>query len=444
MDNLIVSYISCAHLFEFILAYIFLDRDGLKLKVNYLFIFFILCFSFYVNLSFIMLDRLILFIFLFTLSFKNSNALYHSLLTLDVAFIIEVITSRMLFFIFKKANFIISMNAFKQIYFLLFIILLTTLVIWIMVYVFKQWIYPKLINYKLETITAYVLTFFILSYQLYEILFFYTDNMTFFRNFLVIFYVIFFIFFILIVHTFKKNERLYIETQQNQLEYSMMIKYANELQTQYKKIRQFRHDYINILTSMEGYLEQNNIEDLKKYYNDNIKTTKDLLKPTILHLDELQKIECIEIKSILVTKLIDAEDKKIDVQLEITDTIPKFIPVDSIVLIRIIGILFDNAIEELEALEGGQLRVAIFIKENNLTIIIQNSIRETIEPLHVLKQEGFSTKGKDRGMGLSNVHHLIQSEKGILLETSISDEYFIQKIIIPGEWGNHSAIYFYL
>lgn len=379
-----------------------------------------------------MLDRLILFIFLFILSYKNSNALYSSLITVDVAFIIEIITSGLLSFIFKTINFNISMNAVKQTYLLLFIFLFTIVVIGIMVLVFKQWIYPKLINFKLEKTIAFLLTFFILSYQLYEILFFYTNRDTFFLNFLIIFYVVFFLCFVLIVHTFKKNERLYAETQQSKLEYDAMLKYADEIQNEYKKIRKFRHDYINILTSIEGYLEQNNIEELKKYYNDNIKATKDLLKSNILHLDDLKKIECIEIKSILVTKLIDAEEKKIDVQIEVTDTIPKDIDVDSIVLIRIIGIILDNALEELETLDGGSLLVALFVKQQDLTIVIQNSIRQSIEPLHVLKKEGFSTKGENRGMGLSNIQHLIQAEKRMVLETSIRDDSFIQKIIITG------------
>lgn len=236
-----------------------------------------------------MLDRLILFIFLFILSYKNSNALYSSLITVDVAFIIEIITSGLLSFIFKTINFNISMNAVKQTYLLLFIFLFTIVVIGIMVLVFKQWIYPKLINFKLEKTIAFLLTFFILSYQLYEILFFYTNRDTFFLNFLIIFYVVFFLCFVLIVHTFKKNERLYAETQQSKLEYDAMLKYADEIQNEYKKIRQFRHDYINILTSIEGYLEQNNIDELKKYYNDNIKATKDLLQSNILHLDDLKK-----------------------------------------------------------------------------------------------------------------------------------------------------------
>ena len=112
------------------------------------------------------------------------------------------------------------------------------------------------------------------------------------------------------------------------------------------------------------------------------------------------------------------------------ETIPSDLSVDPVVLIRILGILLDNAIEELESLNEGELLVGIFIMNGDLMFIIQNTVRENMEPLYLLKKEGFSTKGDNRGFGLANVEELILLEQRLLLETTATNEVFIQKITI--------------
>ncbi|MFS7004518.1 GHKL domain-containing protein [Carnobacterium maltaromaticum] len=122
--------------------------------------------------------------------------------------------------------------------------------------------------------------------------------------------------------------------------------------------------------------------------------------------------------------------KKIDVQIEVSENISKNIPIDPVILIRILGILLDNAIEELETLTYGKLLVGIFTINSDLVFIIQNNVREDIESVQLLKKQGYSTKGETRGIGLANVEELISLEPRLLLETTIKDKLFIQKIII--------------
>ncbi len=177
-------------------------------------------------------------------------------------------------------------------------------------------------------------------------------------------------------------------------------------------------------------MDQDKIEELKTFYHTNVKQTKTLFKTNMLRLDDLQKIDCIEIKSILTTKLITAQEKQIDVQIEVNEQIPENLSVDPIILIRILGILLDNAIEELESLKEGRLLVGVFTMKSDVIFIIQNTVRENVEPLHLLKKEGFSTKGTNRGLGLSNIEELILLEQRLLLETTITNEVFIQKITI--------------
>lgn len=294
----------------------------------------------------------------------------------------------------------------------------------------QKWILSRINFGKKETVISYSLTLCLLAYQTYWLIAIYSEHTPLLKIFIIVFYTILITPILSFIQTLKKNEELKLQAHQRKIEYDIMSKYAEEVKEQYQKIRTFRHDYINILSSIEYYLEQNKIEELKIFYHAHVKQTKTLFKKNMLRLDDLQKIEAIEIQSILATKLIMAQEKKIDVQIEVSENIPKNMPVDPVILIRILGILLDNAIEELESLTSGKLLVGVFTINNDFIFIIQNTIREDIESLQLLKKQGYSTKGKNRGIGLSNVDQLISLEPSLLLETTIKNKVFIQKIII--------------
>jgi len=122
--------------------------------------------------------------------------------------------------------------------------------------------------------------------------------------------------------------------------------------------------------------------------------------------------------------------ENIHVQLELNNDIYFKEKIDIIVLVRILGIFLDNSIEELKYLEKGNLSIAIFLIEKDTYIIIENTTKNDMQSLHEIKKEGFSTKGKDRGLGLSNADQLIQKYPYLLWETSIEKNKFIQTLII--------------
>ncbi len=428
MSKLLINYISFSHLFEFTIAYFLLDKMYLKGKINYILIIFFLFFSTYIGKHISNLDTLILLIFYFILSLTNSKNVTHSLLIVDISYLVGTFINNLM-----RPIFLIIINYSSliiQIFCLLFIIFITVSLIFIISWILRKLILPKINTTLKELYISYLLTFFLIAYQSYWLINNYSNNKIFFKWFVLTFYIIFIILMIFILQSFIYNEELKLETQKQKLEYDIMQKYAEEVKKQYLDIRKFRHDYINILSSIEYYLNNNKLEELKHFYKTNIKQTKSIFKSSMLRLEDIQKINSLEIKSILTTKLITAQERGIDVQIEVNDDIPAKLPVDSIVLIRILGILLDNAIEELVSLKDGKLLVGIFTLNEDIFIIIQNTVRKNMEPLSLLKKEGFSTKGDNRGLGLSNVDNLVHLEKFLLLETVITNDVFIQKIII--------------
>lgn len=429
MTNIIITYVTFSHLVGFTLAYFMLDQLYLKNKINYVLVPLIMLLGIYVGSTLAYIDTLILFLFFFFLSIKNSSKknVAHSLLVVSTAYFLEMMTTELFRPLFFQ---IIAAKQFCEQIFLLFLILATTIsIISIVSWLINKWVFPS-IRGKNLSVLSYLLTMFLLAYQTYGLLTIYIDNIPLLKDFILIFYGILIALIISVIKTFSKNEILNFQAKQRELEYDMMSKYSEEVKKQYQEIQKFRHDYINILSSIEYYLDHNKIAELKRFYHTNVKQTKTLFKTNILRINDLEKIESLEIRSIVSTKLITAQEKNIDVQIEVNEKIPVNISLDSVILIRILGILLDNAIDELESLKSGSLLVGIFIISGDVVIIIQNTVRENVEPLHLLKKEGFSTRGNSRGLGLSNVQELILLEPQLLLETIIENNLFIQKITI--------------
>ena len=222
-----------------------------------------------------------------------------------------------------------------------------------------------------------------------------------------------------------------IQTEVNRKALQDLQDYTHNLEAMYNGLRSFKHDYINILLSISGYIENGNIDELKDFFENKIFPTKNLIDQGDYKLNQLSNIGVLEIKSLLSAKMIYAHDSGIDVTIDIPDKVDTF-PIDTVDLARILGIFLDNAIEA--ALEAEQPRIGLNIIQNqaDVSIIINNCFRDNGKALHKLKQKGFTTKLGHQGIGLSNAQKIISSYDNILLETTIQCGYFIQHV----ELGN--------
>jgi len=56
-----------------------------------------------------------------------------------------------------------------------------------------------------------------------------------------------------------------IQTEARQRALLDLQDYTHNLEAMYNGLRSFKHDYINILLSMSGYIENNDIDGLKEF-----------------------------------------------------------------------------------------------------------------------------------------------------------------------------------
>ena len=218
-----------------------------------------------------------------------------------------------------------------------------------------------------------------------------------------------------------------IQTEAKQKAMQDLQDYTRNLEAMYNSLRSFKHDYVNILLSLSGYIEDGDLDRLKDFFESKIFPTKNLITGEDYKLNQLSNISVLEIKSLLSAKMIYAHESGIDITIDIPDKVESFL-IDTVDLARILGIFLDNAIEATLETEQPQIGLNIIQNKTGVSIIISNRFRDNGLMLHKLKQKGFSTKIGHQGIGLGNAQKIISSYDNVLLETTMKCDYFTQHI----------------
>ncbi|MBE7347717.1 GHKL domain-containing protein [Staphylococcus epidermidis] len=231
---------------------------------------------------------------------------------------------------------------------------------------------------------------------------------------------------ILLLSAFALREMKYkrkLQEIEAYYEYTLRIESINN------EMRKFRHDYVNILTTLSDYIREDDMPGLRKYFDEHIVPMKDKLKTRSIKMNGIEKLKVREIKGLITTKIIQAQEKRIPISIEVPDEIDR-IDMNTVELSRIIGIITDNAIEASENLEEPLINIAFIDNDESVTFIVMNKCSDDIPKIHELFEQGFSTKGDNRGLGLSTLKELTDSNENVLLDTVIENGYFVQKVEI--------------
>ena len=218
-----------------------------------------------------------------------------------------------------------------------------------------------------------------------------------------------------------------IQTESKQKAMQDLQDYTRNLEAMYNGLRSFKHDYVNILLSLSGYIEDGDMDRLKDFFESRIFPTKNLITGGDYKLNQFSNIGVLEIKSLLSAKMIYAHESGIDITIDIPDKVESFL-IDTVDLARILGIFLDNAVEATLETEQPQIGLNIIQNKTGVSIIISNHFRDNRVMLHKLKQKGFSTKIGHQGIGLWNAQKIISSYDNVLLETTMKCGYFTQHI----------------
>lgn|GEM_PF-3278573 len=219
--------------------------------------------------------------------------------------------------------------------------------------------------------------------------------------------------------TIKHNEELLKNLQT----------YNVSIENLYIEMRHFRHDTTNILSSAYKFIDSNDFAGWKAYFE---KDVSPLYKNICQQSDMFQQFENISsnaVKGLLMLKTLIALDIGSHVKVGIDEQIDN-IGVTDIDMIRMLGIIFDNAIDEARKKVGTEVHLAIIKRNNNLTIHISNEFHGEQPKLAVIFENGYSTKGNGRGVGLNDLRRLTNNYDTVFLQTYIDGNKFVQELNI--------------
>ena len=230
-----------------------------------------------------------------------------------------------------------------------------------------------------------------------------------------------------------KNIKLETNNKIESAKLEQQKKYILALEKNNNEIRKFKHDFNNIILGLDGYINNDdfNKEKLKKYFNSTIMTFNNNIELNDIVIAKLNSIKVSSLKSLITNKVLIAQNNNIDIDINIQGEITDFYT-DEMQLSRILGVLLDNAIEaSLELTENKKIEMNIIQINKTTDIQISNTFNNTGTPLEDFNKEGFSTKGTNRGLGLSSAHE-IANKLNMLLNTEIDGNTFVQILTIEG------------
>ena len=263
----------------------------------------------------------------------------------------------------------------------------------------------------------------VLGMQFYLITF-YSNNMPFFITLISIIGLI--AYFAVSIATIVSSSKL--ESTRQDLQSEQLANHS--LSILHDQVRSFKHDFDNIVNSIGGYVINEDIEGLKKYYN---QLLKECNKTNNLYALSPKVINHPAIYHMLATKYYEANQMNVEITLNV------FLDLNEIEtrmqiydFTRILGILLDNAIDAAKECEKKIINVT-FRKEisNDMIIVkIQNTYANKDVDTEEIYNKGSTSKENHSGLGLWKVRQILMHNNNLNLFTTKDDEFFSQQFEI--------------
>lgn len=213
--------------------------------------------------------------------------------------------------------------------------------------------------------------------------------------------------------------------------YDQLHEYSKTYEQELVKRSKRQHEYENQLIIIRSMIEEGE-DNAVEYINRILKS--DEKKNDIKWLTKLTYIPYGGLKGLLYFKLNEMMNKKLNVYLEVSEDLKKkslwkTYEEDAQDISRIIGVYLDNAIEAASISEEKTIEIQFYLENKNIVFCLGNTFKGKIEESK-LDNEGYSSKGKNRGYGLPLVKDLLSKHEELKDERVIVDQYYVQKLII--------------
>lgn len=200
----------------------------------------------------------------------------------------------------------------------------------------------------------------------------------------------------------------------------LVDKHYAEVETMYRLMRGWRHDYHNHIQVLKAYMEMEQREEARKYL--------DMLAEDLQTVDTVIKTGNIMVDAILNSKLTLMKEKEIHV--DATAFTPQDISISGVDLSVLIGNMLDNALEacmQIPKKEDRFIRIYIDIVKKHLYISVTNSMKGKAKKhgMHYL-----SSKDGVHGLGLLRIDSIV-SKYGGFINRQNEQDVFATEVMLP-------------
>lgn len=193
-----------------------------------------------------------------------------------------------------------------------------------------------------------------------------------------------------------------------------------EVETMYRQIRGWRHDYRNHIQTIKVFAQNGDIEAIKDYL--------DKLDTDLATVDTVVKTGNAMADAILNSKISLAKSRGIAVKADAH--IPVKLKTSELDLCVIIGNLFDNAIEASLSLPENKRMIRVYMDMKNTQLYISFTNFTKSGKMKKVGNLFRTTKGEGHGFGLVRIDSIIERLDGYLSRNS-EDGAFTTEILIP-------------
>lgn len=231
-------------------------------------------------------------------------------------------------------------------------------------------------------------------------------------------YIIYFFFLLVLLLVEWQKARHDAEKRKTQLEMNRL--YYSAYEELIRSVREKQHDFKNHLNAIRGMLYTiDEHEELVKQEGEYIDSLLSINNNTSI----LTMIENPLIAGFVSEKIRYAKQKGIEVEYHCVLN-HKELGIPEYELVEMFGILMDNAVEELdEYLDDKKILVNLSYEQGMLQFAVSNvCTARALENLTKMFQINYSSKGKNRGIGLSKLLNMVKMRNGEVFAEPLSIE----------------------
>lgn len=212
----------------------------------------------------------------------------------------------------------------------------------------------------------------------------------------------------------------YLEKRVERYERELINRHYAEVNSMYRQMRGWRHDYHNHIQALKICLLQQEYAQMEEYLNQ--------MDSSLYSVEQLVKTGNLMLDAILNSKISLIREKEIFV--DCTVSVPARMPIKGLDLCVLLGNLLDNAMEACEQVgedERRFIRIYMDVMKGQLYLCITNSMKGQAQ-----KGGGvyFSTKAEGHGLGLGRIDRIVKQYGGFINRQS-EEGIFSTEVMLP-------------